>query len=347
MPFIIGGIIIFVIIILFLAATKIMDMAGVSARCEGNENLKYFKAKNFDNLNARPISFKSDKEQVLNGFLYSNAKVEKYKALVVFSHGMGAGHLAYTTEINYFAQKGYLVLAFDNTGTCTSEGKKLKGFAQGIIDLSFALKFVAEREDLKDLPVLLVGHSWGAYSVCNVQALKPEVEIKGIAAFSPFNSMNKLLRDAAKQKTKLNLSILSPFFDIINFIRFGKTGILRTCDTINNNSIPTLIMHGGNDLTVTLKNSPVGRKNRIADNENARTVLYESKYHNVYLAKDAEQYMNDIFARIGSLGENSPEAYEIYQSIDYALITKEDLTVMDTVNDFFEECIMKRDFLSE
>ena len=88
-------------------------------------------------------------------------------------------------------------------------------------------------------------------------------------------------------------------------------------------------MHGGNDLTVTLKNSPVGRKNRIADNENARTVLYESKYHNVYLAKDAEQYMNDIFARIATLGENSPEAYEIYQNIDYALITKEDLETLD------------------
>ncbi len=348
MPYIIGGIIIaVVIIVLFVTAAKIMDMAGIGKRCEGNENLKYFKAKNFDNLNARPVSFKSDNGQTLNGFFYSSAKVEKYKALIVFSHGMGAGHLAYTTEINYFAQKGYLVLAYDNTGTCTSEGKKLKGLAQGIIDLSFALKYVSEREDLKEYPVLLAGHSWGAYSICNVQSLKPYVDIKGIAAFSPFDSMNRLLCDTAKQMTKIDLKILNPFFDIINFIRFGKTGVLRTCDTINSNSIPTLIMHGGNDLTVTLQNSPVGRKSRIADNENARTVLYDSKYHNVYLAKDAEQYMNDIFAKIGSLPENSPEAYEIYQNIDYSLITKEDLTVMDTVNDFFEECIMKRNFLNE
>lgn len=347
MPYIICGIIFLFIALLFVVAIKILDMTGFGARCEGDENLKYLKAKNFDNLNARPVSFKSDKGQTLNGFLYSGAKVEKYKSLIVFSHGMGAGHLAYTTEINYFAQKGYLVLGYDNTGTCSSEGKKLKGFAQGIIDLNHALKFVSEREDLKELPVLLAGHSWGAYSVCNVSALNPAVEIKGIAAFSPFNSMNKLIRDIAKSKTKINLSILSPFFDLLNLFRFGKVGILRSCDTINDNSIPTLIMHGGNDLQVTLKNSPVGRKNRIADNENARTVLYESKYHNVYLAKDAEQYLNDVFAKIGSLGKNSPEAYEIYQNIDYALITKEDLTVMDTVNDFFEECIMKRDFLSE
>lgn len=339
--------VIVICILLFVVALKIMDATGVSQRCEGDENLKYLKAKNFDNLNARPIDFKSNKGQTLNGFLYSNAKVETYKALVVFSHGMGSGHLAYTTEINYFAQKGYLVLAYDNTGTCTSEGDKINGFAQGIIDLKFALNFVKSRDELKDMPIILAGHSWGAYSVCNVPAITDDIEIKGIVAFSPFNSMNKLIRDIAKSKTKINLSILSPFFDLINLIRFGKTGVLRTCDTINSNSIPTLVMHGGNDMQVTVKNSPVGKPHKIKDNENARTVLYESKFHNVYLAKDAEQYLNDVFAKIETLGKNSPEAYEVYQNIDYALITKEDLNVMETAVSFMEECIMKRDFLVE
>ena len=334
-------------ILLFVIAVKIMDFTGMSKRCEGNENLKYLKAKNFDNLNALPVSFKSDKGQTLNGFLYSSAKVDSYKALIVFSHGMGAGHLAYTTEINYFAQKGYLVLAYDNTGTCTSEGDKLYGFAQGIIDLKHALDFVNTREDLRDLPLLLAGHSWGGYSVCNVSSIAPKAPIKGIAAFSPFNSMNKLIRDNAKLKTKANLSIFSPFFDLANLIRFGKAGILRSCDSIDSNEIPTLILHGGNDLQVTLKNSPVGKKHKISNNPNARTILCDSKYHNVYLAKDAEQYLNDTFAKIESLGANSPEAYEVYQNIDYALITKEDLTIMDTVNSFFEECVMKRDFLNE
>ena len=348
MPYIISAIVIVLLLVtLFALAIIILNTAGVNKRCEGDDNLKYLKAKNFDNLNALPISFKSDKQQTLNGFLYSSAKVDAYKGLIVFSHGMGAGHLAYTTEINYLAQKGYIVLAYDNTGTCTSEGKKIKGFAQGIIDLKYALDFVKTRDDLKDLSVLLVGHSWGAYSVSNVSALNQSVEIKGIVAFSPFNSMNKLIRDIAKQKTKANLSILSPFFDIINFIRFGKAGNLRSCDSINSNSIPTLIMHGGNDMQVTLKNSPVGKKHKIQDNPNARTVLYDSKYHNVYLAKEAEQYLNDTFAKIESLGKNSPEAYEIYQNIDYSLITKEDLSVMETVSSFLEECVMKRDFLTE
>lgn len=335
-----------VFIILLVVSSKLLDAAGFNKRCEGNENLKYLKAKNFDNLNAHPISFKSDKGQTLNGFLYSSAKVDKYKALIVFAHGMGAGHLAYTTEINYFAQKGYLVLAYDNTGTCESEGDKLVGFGQGIIDLSKAIDFVNSREDLKELPLLLLGHSWGGYSVCNVPTTT-DANIRGIVAFSPFNSINRLLADMVKMKTKANVRFLTPFLDIVNLMRFGKIGILRSCDTISSNQIPTLVMHGGNDMTVNVQNSPVGLKHRIAENPNARAVLYDSKYHNVYLAKDAEQYLNDIFARVGALPQNSQEAYEIYQGIDYSLITKEDLTVMDTANTFFEECIMKRDFLSE
>ena len=333
-------------IILTIVAFKLLDAAGFNKRCEGNENLKYLKAKNFDNLNAHPISFKSDKGQTLNGFLYSGAKTDKYKAIIVFAHGMGAGHLAYTTEINYFAQKGYLVLAYDNTGTCESEGDKLVGFGQGVIDLGKAIEFVNSREDLKELPLLLLGHSWGGYCVCNAPAVT-DADIKGIVAFSPFNSINRLLADMVKMKTKANIRFLTPFLDIANLMKFGKVGILRSCDTISNNQIPTLVMHGGNDMTINVQNSPVGLKHRIAENTNARVVLYDSKYHNVYLAKDAEQYLNDIFARVGALPEDSQEAYEIYQSIDYSLITKEDLTVMDTANAFFEECIMKRDFLSE
>ncbi len=337
--------VIVIFIILLIISALILDTAGFGKRCEGNENLKYFKAKNFDNLNARPVSFNSDKGQLINGFLYSSAKVEGYKAIIVFSHGMGAGHLAYTTEINYFAQKGYIVLGYDNTGTCSSEGKKIGGFAQAVTDLKYALEFVKSRDDLKDLPLLLAGHSMGAYSVCNVSAIAKNVDIKGIVAFSPFNSPPKVIRDVAKTRTKADLSILCPFMDIVSFIRFGKKGILRSCDSIDGNSIPTLILHGGNDMQATTKNSPAGKPQRIKNNPNARTVIYDNKYHNVYLSKNAEQYMNDTFAKIATLGENSPEAYEVYQNIDYALITQEDLSVMDTASAFFEECVMKRDFL--
>ena len=326
------------LLLLFVISKALLNTAGFGKRCEGNENLKYMQAEDFEGLNSSPISFKSDKNQTIRGFLYSNTEFNEYKALIVFSHGMGAGHLSYTTEINYFAQKGYLVLAYDNTGCCTSDGKKLYGFAQGIIDLKNAINFAAEQDELKSLPILLLGHSWGAYSVCNVAALGIDNEIKGIAAFSPFDSQNRLIGDFARAKIGVGLKILFPFFNIINLIRFGKIGLLKSCDTISSNSIPTLIMHGERDMTVNVGNSPVGLKDRLVNNCNAKTVLYENKYHNVYLAEDAEEYLNSVFGKINSLPANSDELNELYGSIDYTLITKEDTEVMNSVYEFFEEC---------
>lgn len=344
--FVIVAFIALFIALTFFAYYIMYVKSGLNSRCEGNENLKYLKAKDFDNLNALPTEFKSNKGQTLRGFFYSSAKVSKYKGLLIFCHGMGGGHLSYTTEINYFAQKGYLVLAYDNTGTCSSDGKKLNGFAQAVIDLKYAIKHASSVDEYKALPLLLVGHSWGAYSVCNVYEIAPDAQIKGILAFSPNDSLNRFVCDISKSKTKLNLAFLGPFFDIVNIIKFGKTGLLKSCESIASNHIPTLVMHGGNDMVVNVKNSPVGLKNKLVSNTNARTILYESKYHNVYLSKDAEAYMNDTFGKLGTLPKNSPEAYEIYQSIDYSLMTKEDLSVMETASAFLEECAMKRDFLN-
>ncbi|MCH5190768.1 MAG: alpha/beta hydrolase [Oscillospiraceae bacterium] len=326
------------LLILLIFAAFILNTAGFGKRCEGNENLKYMQAEDFEHLQATEISFKSDKSQNIRGFLYSSTESNEYKALIIFSHGMGAGHLSYTTEINYFAQKGYLVLAYDNTGTCSSEGKKLYGFAQGIIDLKYALNFATENEKLNRLPILLMGHSWGAYSVCNVAVISKNCDIKGIAAFSPFNSQNRLISDFAKGKIGISLKILYPFFNIINYIHFGKIGLLKSCNSISANSIPTLVMHGERDATVNVCNSPVGMKDTLT-NSKAKTVSYENKYHNVYLANDAENYLNDVFGKINSLPAGSDEIKKLYSSIDYELITKEDPEVMNSVCEFFEKCI--------
>ena len=327
-----------IFLLLCLFASLILNSAGFNRRCEGNENLKYFTAKDFDNLNALPVSFKSDKGQTLNGFYYTGARFSgNYKGLVVFSHGMGGGHLSYTTEINAIAQRGFAVLAYDNTGTCSSEGKSLRGFAQGVIDLKYAVEF-AKQGKYADLPLLLAGHSWGAYSVCNAAAITDPSNIKGILAFSPFDSVNKLICDTAKLKTKLNLSFLNPFFNVVNRVKFGKTGLLKSTETIASNQIPTLVMHGGNDMSVNISNSPAGLKNRIEANKNARVIVYDNRMHNVYLSREAEQYLNDIFTKTAALAPNSREAYEIYESIDYSLITKEDMSVMETALGFLEDC---------
>ena len=118
---IIIGLIWFGFMLLF---SKMILNSVFGKRCEGNPNLKYFTADDFEDLDYEKIEFKSNKGQILRGNIYTNKKVKEkdIKGLLVFVHGMGAGHLSYTTEINTLAKNGYKVLAYDNTGTCASEG---------------------------------------------------------------------------------------------------------------------------------------------------------------------------------------------------------------------------------
>ena len=332
--------ILYVIIIIFLLllgmAKAILNLI-FGKRCEGNSNLKYFCADDFDGLNAKPIEFKSNKGQILRGNIYTNEDVKEYKGLIVFVHGMGAGHLSYTTEINTLAKAGFIVMSYDNTGTCASEGKSLKGFFQSVIDLKHALKFIKENEELNKYAVSLVGHSWGAYTVCQVLQFKPD--IKAVVAMSGPNNSSDLICELMSKETKINFSFLKPFLTLVNLFTFGKCGIKNTTDILKDTKIPVLLLHGESDKTVSLKNSLVSNK-EVLDNNNIKIISYKNRFHNVYQTKESEEYLNSVFGEITELGkkykgkELEEKTEPIYKNIDYKKITEEDEEVLHTIIKF-------------
>ena len=111
-------VIVAVTLLLFLLAYLCLH-AAFGVRCEGNPALKYFTHEDFDDLDAEPVSFPSDKGQLLRGAVYTCRNVDP-TALVIFAHGMGGGHLSYTTNIRTITKAGFAVLAYDNTGTMAS-----------------------------------------------------------------------------------------------------------------------------------------------------------------------------------------------------------------------------------
>ncbi len=332
-------IVIFIILILILLSKLILN-STFGKRCEGNPKLKYFIANDFEGLNAKPIEFKSNKGQILRGNIYTNKDIKEYKALIIFVHGMGGGHLSYTTEINTFAKAGFIVMAYDNTGTCSSEGKKLKGFYQAVIDLNCALKFVEEDSDLNKYPIELVGHSWGAYTVC--QVLQYKHNIKAVVAMAAPNNISKLICDNAKKETNINFSFLSPFITIVNFLTFGKKGIKDTAQILKNTTVPVLLLHGELDLPVPLKDSPILSK-KIMGKENIKSIVYKDGYHNIYQTKESAEYLNSFFEKLIKLNKEykgkPPEdkLNEIYNNADYKKMTEEDEQVMKTIIKFLEE----------
>ncbi len=338
--------ILYTIIILFLlliGMAKLILNIVFGKRCVGNPKLKYFTADDFEGLNAQPIEFKSNKGQILRGNIYTYERIKEYKGLIVFVHGMGGGHLSYTTEINTLAKAGFIVVGYDNTGTCTSEGKNLKGFFQSVIDLKHALKFVEENDDLNKYSIELVGHSWGGYTVC--QVLQFKTNIKAVVAMSGFNNSSKLICDSARAETNANLNFLKPFITIVNFLTFGKNGIRNTLDILKDTKIPVLLLHGELDNMVSIGNSLVSNKEITAKKDNIKQIIYEGRFHNVYQTKESEEYLNNTFGNLSELSKkykgNIPEeeASKIYDNIDYKKMTEEDEDVMNTIIKFLEENI--------
>ena len=104
----------------------------------------------YEGLSRTQYQFKSNKGQILTGYLYSSKKAPdgvSPKALVVMAHGFGGGgHTTYMDFIEYFARKGFLVFAYDATGNDESQGlgknDGVGGLPQGVIDLNYAISFV-------------------------------------------------------------------------------------------------------------------------------------------------------------------------------------------------------------
>ena len=334
------------ILLLYLFANTILNLI-FGKRCEGNPNLKYFTADDFEELNNKAIEFKSDKGQLLRGYIYQNNKIKEkdIKGLLVFVHGMGAGHLSYTTEINTLAKNGYKVLAYDNTGTCMSDGKCLNGFYQAVIDLKYCLEYIKSNSELNEYNLGLIGHSWGAYTVC--QNLKFESNVKAVVGISGPDTLEKLVTSSMGTFGK----IINPFLRKINERKFGEEASESSIAVLKNtdDAVSILLLHGENDSTCKIENSMIFNQEDFKDKENIETIMFEGKNHNVYQTIESEKYLNEVFKTIEEYKKNMKkdsknkeieEKLKIYyKNIDYKKITEEDPEVMETVVEFFNNTI--------
>ncbi|MGN0520011.1 MAG: alpha/beta hydrolase [Candidatus Fimenecus sp.] len=326
-----------VVLFLFILSASVEKVA-FGARCEGNPYLSYFAAADFDNLTAEPVEFRGNRGQTLRGNLYSETGKTDFKALLIFCHGMGGGHLSYTTEIDFFAKHGYLVLAYDNTGTMASDGKSLIGMPQAVCDLKSALQFAKTDERTKHLPVLLAGHSWGAYTVCRA-ANEPQVQ--GVLAFSAPNDVPELLTAQAQVQTGKNFGFLKPFLRAYESLRFGKNAAKPTAELLKDAQKPVLLLHGEKDGVVPLANAVAGNA-ALSGNQNIQSVLYPEKQHNVYATSAAEQYIAEALAKLGVLAKSKDSAAECAayaKTLDFRKMCEEDSAVMDTALQFLNGCV--------
>ena len=131
------------------------------------------------------------------GYQYSKDNIEP-KGVIVLAHGLGGGgHNSYLHLADYFSTHGYLVFAYDATGNDESEGDSVRGIPQALIDLDYSLRFVKNTPDLVHLPIMLFGHSWGAYSAGSVLNYHPDVQ--DVVMTAGFNRPTDVIAEAGQE----------------------------------------------------------------------------------------------------------------------------------------------------
>ena len=117
----------------------------------------------------------------INGYIYYK-EGNKNKGFIILSHGLFGTHVQYLKDICFLVNNGYKVLAYDQYGCGISEGKNQEYLAHGIYVCENVIKDVIHRNINENLPLILYGHSWGAYSITG--AIKSYPQIRKVIARS-------------------------------------------------------------------------------------------------------------------------------------------------------------------
>ena len=235
----------------------------------------------YEGLLRTRYEFASDQGQKLTGYLYSSE--EAPRGIVILAHGFGGGgHNSYMGCVDYFAQHGYCVFAYDATGNDESEGDGVGGLPQGVADLDHAITFVEESGNFPNLPIVLFGHSWGAYSVCSVLTYHPEV--KAVIACSGFNSPTNLFESEGKKQVGGWLYLMLPFVKLHERIKYGAYAANTAMDGFANSDAAVMILHSLDDKVVPIEYGYDMYYERYKDDPRFRFIRFEDKGHN---------YLND------------------------------------------------------
>lgn len=305
--------IIITVVSILLVLAVLVSAAGIfvyeqffGVRYETNPELAYT-LEDFDGLQRSGYEFTSDKGQILQGYLYHNGSGNP-KAVLVFAHGFGGGgHNSYMDIINFFAQNGFYVFSYDITGNDESEGDSVNGLPQGVIDLDYALDFVKDNQVFDRLPVVIMGHSWGGYSVTNV--LKYHPEVKAAVSIAGFDTSLDLIKAQGEVLVgKAPTALILPILNVYEDIKFGEYADNTAIESFKNSEAAVMVLHSEDDGTVPIKYGYDIWYEEYKDDPRFIFKHYEDKGHSyIYYSDEGIAYMNEINDKMSQWGDTLPD----------------------------------------
>lgn len=343
----------FIIMVIILLLFSIVSMIAIKKlyddsfpRYDRPEFTTYFSYTDVsENYECDRVQFESG-ENKLVGYIYGQ---ENSKGLVVVAHGIGGGADRYLAEIMSFVDNGWRVFTYDCTGSYDSEGKGTTGFPQSVLDLDAALAYIESNKEFSGLPIMLFGHSWGGYAVANV--LNYDHDITGVVSVAGVNTAMEVVMEEANNIMGPVSYIEAPYIWAYQKFLYGKTAELSAVNGINKSDVSVMIIHGDGDTTVPYDGSSIISHKDEITNANVIYKTCSKENHNghcdLFLSDAALEYAAQIDVQYLELYNNyqGEIPYQVerkfYERIDKYLVNELDTDIMNEINSFYEDNLMK------
>lgn len=267
-------------------------------------------------------------QHVLNGFLYG---LKNEKGLIIFSSGHRNSTEAYLQSMKYFVDHGWMVICYDYTGYYNSEGKDMIDYTQSVRDLNAVLSYVENSDRFNKIPLLLYGHSLGAY--VSTAALSFHHNISAVVAASGFDKPTEQWAYSVKRFTGKLGAVLGPMAALYLRAAYGKDTVrFSAVAGINSTNIPILVISGTDDVYYGGK-SPIYIKKDKVTNSNCRFMLMDREGHNGHydymLTDQALEYQN--LCRSSNI-----------RPMDKWFVMEQDDSFFDQINIFFMSTVQSQ-----
>ncbi len=313
------------IVLIVLAALIVLGIVGMYAlsvmiyneifgvRYETYEPLAY-RVSDFEGLECEEHFFTSDKGQKLAGYMYTSNNDTYNDKIVVIAHGLGGGgHNSYMDVCHYFAANGFTVFAYDVTGNDNSEGESTCGLPQGIIDLDYALDYLQSLDGFADKDILLLGHSWGGYSVTNVLTYHPEV--KAVVSFAGFDKSSDLIYSQGKAMAGEAVTMIIPFVNLYERITFGEYAEGSASEAFEATEAKVMVFHSSDDTTVPMEYGYDIWYEKYKDDPRFTFVPFTDKGHSAIMqSEEAKEYIDSFNAEFAEWAETLGYDYAVEEN---------------------------------
>ncbi len=298
-------------------------------RCDSNGKVFYFTAQDFDGLSCRKYAFPSSKGHQLQGYIYSE-EGHREGHIVIFDHGIGAGHLAYMQEIRRLTANGWLVFAYDHTGCFSSEGESTGGLSQSLHDLNDCINALQADPQFENYSFSVMGHSWGGYACLNIAKFHPE--LKHIISLSGFASVPRMVNSLFK-------GILKPYAKDILRLEAASNPDYWECDAVDslkNTDAQVLLLHSEDDPTVSYAEHFLVLQNALREQPNITFLSMKGRLHNPNYTADAAAYAATFFAELSKKSKKKQlstdaQKKEFVNSFDWHRMTAQDDAVWEQI----------------